>query len=46
MQRKVQAFVQAVSINDRTMKTKQVKHNGPVRNIVYDYEMGNVTMTS
>ena len=45
MQRRVQAFVQAVSMYDRTMKTKQVKHNGHVRNIVYDYEMGNVTMT-
>ena len=45
MQRRVQAFVQAVSMPDRTMKVKDVKHNGPKRKIVYDYEMGNVTMT-
>ena len=30
---------------DRTMKVKKVKHNGPARNIVYDYEMGDVNMT-
>ena len=45
MQRRVQAFVQAVSMPDRTMKVKDVKHNGSKRKIVYDYEMGNVTMT-
>ena len=45
LQRRVQAFVQAVSMPDRTMKVKDVKHNGPKRKIVYDYEMGNVTMT-
>ena len=45
MQRRVQAFVQSVSMPDRTMKVKKVKHNGPARNIVYDYEMGDVNMT-
>ena len=45
LQRRVQAFVQSVSMPDRTMKVKKVKHNGPARNIVYDYEMGDVNMT-
>lgn len=45
LQRRVQAFVQSVSMPDRTMKTKAVKHNGPPRHIVYDYEMADVSMT-
>ena len=45
LQRRVQAFVQSVSMPERTMKVKKVKHNGPARNIVYDYEMGDVNMT-
>ena len=45
LQRRVQAFVQSVSMPDRTMKVKKVKHNGPARNIVYDYEKGDVNMT-
>ena len=43
--KKSTAFVQSVSMPDRTMKVKKVKHNGPARNIVYDYEMGDVNMT-
>ena len=45
LQRRVQAFVQSVSMPERTMKVKKVKHNGPARNIVYDYEMADVNMT-
>tara|TARA_B100000902_G_C27275981_1_gene898881 strand:+ start:33 stop:971 length:939 start_codon:yes stop_codon:yes gene_type:complete len=45
IQRRVQAFVKEVSMPERTMKTVPVKHNGPPRHIVNDYEMGDVSMT-
>ena len=45
IQRRVQAFVKEVSMPERTMKTVAVKHNGPARHIVHDYEMGDVSMT-
>jgi hypothetical protein len=45
IQRRVQAFCSSVSMPDRTMKTVAVKHNGPARHIVHDYEMGDVSMT-
>lgn len=45
LQRRVQAFVSEVNMPARTMKTKAVKHNGPPRHIVYDYDMADVSMT-
>ena len=45
VQRRVQAFCSSVSMPDRTMKTVAVKHNGPPRHIVHDYEMADVDMT-
>ena len=43
--KRVQAFCSSVSMPDRTMKTVAVKHNGPPRHIVHDYEMADVDMT-
>jgi hypothetical protein len=45
IQKRVQAFCSQVSMPERTMKTVAVKHNGPARHIVHDYEMADVEMT-
>ena len=45
LQKRVQAFCSSVSMPERTMKTVAVKHNGPARHIVNDYEMADVDMT-
>ena len=45
LQKRVQAFCSQVSMPERTMKTIAVKHNGPARHIVNDYEMADVDMT-
>ena len=45
VQKRVQAFCSSVSMPERTMKTVAIKHNGPARHIVNDYEMADVDMT-
>jgi hypothetical protein len=43
--RRVQAFCSAIEMPDRTVVTKDVRHNGPARNIVYDFKSEDITAT-
>ena len=44
--RRVQAFCSAISMPDRTAKTTQIRHgNAPKRNVVYDFDSGNISAT-
>ncbi len=43
--RRVRAFCNAISMPDREIVMKEVKHNGPARNIAYDFKSGDITAT-
>tara|TARA_B100000212_G_scaffold315738_1_gene270098 strand:+ start:19 stop:963 length:945 start_codon:yes stop_codon:yes gene_type:complete len=43
--RRVRAFCNAISMPDREIIMKEVKHNGPARNIAYDFKSGDITAT-
>ena len=43
--RRVRAFCNAINMPDREIIMKEVKHNGPARNIAYDFKSGDVNAT-
>ena len=43
--RRVKAFCSAINMPDREIVMKEVKHNGPTRNIAYDFKSGDITAT-
>jgi hypothetical protein len=43
--RRVRAFCSAINMPDRTIVTKDVKHNGPARKIAYDFNSQDITAT-
>ena len=43
--RRVRAFCNAINMPDREIVMKEVKHNGPARNIAYDFKSGDVNAT-
>ena len=43
--RRVRAFCNAINMPDREIVMKEVKHNGPARNIAYDFKSGDITAT-
>ena len=43
--RRVRAFCKAINMPDREIIMKEVKHNGPARNIAYDFKSGDVNAT-
>ena len=43
--RRVRAFCNAINMPDREIILKEVKHNGPARNIAYDFKSGDVNAT-
>ena len=43
--RRVRAFCNAIQMPDREIVMKEVKHNGPTRNIAYDFKSGDITAT-
>ena len=44
-QKRVQAFCSAISMPDRDMQIKEVRHQGPVYKIVHDYKSADITAT-
>ena len=43
--RRVQAFCSAIDMPERTVVTKEVRHNGPARKHVYDFTSADITAT-
>ena len=43
--RRVRAFCNAINMPDREIVMKEVKHNGPARNVAYDFKSGDVNAT-
>lgn len=44
-QKRVQAFCSAISMPDRDMQIKEVRHQGPAYKIVHDYKSADITAT-
>ena len=43
--KRVQAFCSAISMPDRDVQTKEIRHNGPARKFVYDFKSADITAT-
>jgi hypothetical protein len=43
--RRVRAFCSAINMPDRTIITKDIKHNGPARKVAYNFESQDITAT-
>lgn len=43
--KRVQAFCSAISMPDRDVQTKEIRHNGPARKFVFDFKSADITAT-
>lgn len=43
--KRVQAFCSSISMPDRDVQTKEIRHNGPARKFVYDFTSADITAT-
>jgi len=43
--KRVQAFCSAISMPDRDVSQKEIRHNGPTRKFVYDFKSGDISAT-